>query len=155
MEVFLQKNLLWNLIIQILVFKLAFVDEMVVEGGDFYNLFTLPTRHQHWTLSPVVNIYWVLIKVFIISATEVANLLIFFIFCCAQIFLMGKARRLLISLSGIILVESIIGGLKLRSLPVVVIISMDWSSTRGNQLLTRLMSWSLLSLVLRWSTLCS
>ena len=125
-EVLLQKHLLTLVTEFVLVSVLALINEMVIQARDLNDLLTLPTSHQHGALSPVMNIYRILVEILVISVTEVTNLLIFFLISWwAHVSLMGKARRLLISLCGKILVLSIIGGLKLGSLPEVVIISMD------------------------------
>jgi hypothetical protein len=49
---------------------------MLVQRGHLNDLLTLPTGGQHGALLPVVNINRLLVKVFVVAPTKVANLFI-------------------------------------------------------------------------------
>ena len=80
-EVLLQKHLLTLVTEFVLVSVLALINEMVIQARDLNDLLTLPASHQHGALSPVVNIYRILVEILVISVTEVANLLIHLCLC--------------------------------------------------------------------------
>ena len=56
---------------------LALFDQVFGESVSFNYLFTFPACRQHWALLPVMNVNRFCIKVFIESATEVADLFVF------------------------------------------------------------------------------
>ena len=59
---------------------LTLFNKMLVQSWNFDNLLTLPTSCQQRTFFPVMNINRLLVKVFIVTSTEIANLFVTIIF---------------------------------------------------------------------------
>lgn len=60
----------------ILVAVLALLDQVVVQGRYFDNLFALPAGGQHRALFPVMDVDRLFVKVFVVKAAEVAGFIL-------------------------------------------------------------------------------
>ena len=74
-KVLLPDHLLAVGMIVVVVRILALFNQVLVHLLDLDDLVTLPTRRQHWTLLPIVNVDGLIVEARIVSATKVACLL--------------------------------------------------------------------------------